>query len=80
MGESLAFDPDFIGKAMKGLRYEVRTAFYEVIGELSAFKIIVPKDGRITIPEAERKVLGIKEKDVLQVFIMKIKEKGETGA
>jgi AbrB family looped-hinge helix DNA binding protein len=37
------------------------------------FKTTVQKAGRISIPEAERAALGIKEGDLVQVMVVPIK-------
>jgi AbrB family looped-hinge helix DNA binding protein len=39
----------------------------------AVFKTAVQKAGRISIPEAERQALGIKEGDLVQVLIIPIK-------
>ena len=40
----------------------------------AVFKTSVQKAGRISIPEAERKALGIKEGDLVQVVVIPIKK------
>jgi len=41
----------------------------------SAFKTSVGSNGRISIPEAERDALGLKEGDLVQVVIIPIEKK-----
>jgi AbrB family looped-hinge helix DNA binding protein len=41
----------------------------------AVFKTTVQKAGRISIPEAERQALGIKEGDLVQVFVMPLERK-----
>ena len=40
-----------------------------------AFKTNVGSNGRISIPEAEREALGLKEGDLVQVVVLPIKQK-----
>ena len=40
-----------------------------------AFKTSVGSNGRISIPEAEREALGLKEGDLVQVVVLPIKQK-----
>ena len=42
-----------------------------------AFKTTVGSNGRISIPEAERDALGIKEGDLVQIIITPIKSKSD---
>lgn len=42
-------------------------------GEHTTFQAEVIGDGRITIPEATRKVLGIRKGDILSIAIVKVK-------
>ena len=40
----------------------------------AVFKTTVQKTGRISIPEAERQALGIKEGDLVQVVVIRLKK------
>jgi AbrB family looped-hinge helix DNA binding protein len=40
----------------------------------AVFKTTVQKTGRISIPEAEREALGIKEGDLVQVVVIRLKK------
>ena len=41
----------------------------------SSFKTVIGSNGRISIPEAEREALELKEKDMVQVFVIPINKK-----
>ena len=41
----------------------------------SSFKTVIGSNGRISIPETEREALGLKEKDMVQVFVIPINKK-----
>ncbi len=43
----------------------------------SSFKTVIGSNGRISIPETEREALGLKEKDMVQVFVIPINKKQE---
>lgn len=45
----------------------------------SAFKTTIGTNGRISIPEAERDALGIKDGDLVQVFIFPIAKKQKSN-
>ena len=42
-----------------------------------SYKTTVGTNGRISIPEAERDALGLKEGDLVQVFVLPIEKKGK---
>ena len=44
-----------------------------------AFKTSVGSNGRISIPEAERDALGLKEGDLVQVIVIPIEKKSKKG-
>ncbi|HXV51466.1 MAG TPA: AbrB/MazE/SpoVT family DNA-binding domain-containing protein, partial [Nitrosopumilaceae archaeon] len=43
-----------------------------------AYKTSVGSNGRISIPEAERDALGLKEGDLVQVIVLPLEKKSKT--
>lgn len=68
-----------IEKLMSGgfpnLQEQVREALLTFTEKNAVFKTKVQRGGRISIPEAERDVLGIDEGDIVQVILAPIKKK-----
>jgi AbrB family looped-hinge helix DNA binding protein len=67
-------------EAFKKMTTNQASAMNNFLGSLQAltnigavFKTTVQKAGRISIPEAERSALGIKEGDLVQVMVLPIK-------
>jgi AbrB family looped-hinge helix DNA binding protein len=67
-------------ESFKRMTTNQATAMNNFLGSLQAltnigavFKTTVQKAGRISIPEAERQALGIKEGDLVQVMVVPIK-------
>ncbi len=67
-------------EAFKKMTTNQASAMNNFLGSLQAltnigavFKTTVQKAGRISIPEAERAALGIKEGDLVQVMVVPIK-------
>jgi AbrB family looped-hinge helix DNA binding protein len=67
-------------ESFKRLSTNQAAAMNNFLGSLQAltnigavFKTTVQKAGRISIPEAERQALGIKEGDLVQVMVVPIK-------
>ena len=57
------------------LQEQVRDALLTFTEKNAVFKTKVQRGGRISIPEAERDVLGIEEGDIVQVILAPIKKK-----
>jgi len=53
--------------------------FMPKISAWGAFKTTVGSNGRISIPEAERAAIGIKEGDLIQVVVLPIDKKATKG-
>ena len=57
------------------LQEQVREALLTFTEKNAVFKTKVQRGGRISIPEAERDVLGIDEGDIVQVILAPVKKK-----
>jgi len=57
------------------LQEQVREALHTFTEKNAVFKTKVQRGGRISIPEAERDVLGIDEGDIVQVILAPVKKK-----
>jgi len=57
------------------LQEQVREALLTFTERNAVFKTKVQRGGRISIPEAERDVLGIDEGDIVQVILAPVKKK-----
>jgi len=57
------------------LQEQMREALLTFTEKNAVFKTKVQRGGRISIPEAERDVLGINEGDIVQVILAPIKKK-----
>jgi len=57
------------------LQEQVREALLTFTEKNAVFKTKVQRGGRISIPEAERDVLGINEGDIVQVILAPVKKK-----
>jgi len=57
------------------LQEQVREALLTFTEKNAVFKTKVQRGGRISIPEAERDVLGIDEGDIVQVILAPVKRK-----
>jgi AbrB family looped-hinge helix DNA binding protein len=57
------------------LQEQMREALLTFTEKNAVFKTKVQRGGRISIPEAERDVLGIEEGDIVQVILAPIKKK-----
>ncbi len=68
-------DVEDIPDLLEMLREEGAGTIDQIIVENSAFAAEVGDQGRITIPSAERRKLGIEKGDLVQVLVRKIKPK-----
>ena len=57
------------------LQEQLREALLTFTEKNAVFKTKVQRGGRISIPEAERDVLGIDEGDIVQVILAPVKKK-----
>ena len=57
------------------LQEQLREALLTFTEKNAVFKTKVQRGGRISIPEAERAVLGIDEGDIVQVILAPVKKK-----
>ena len=57
------------------LQEQMREALLTFTEKNAVFKTKVQRGGRISIPEAERDVLGIDEGDIVQVILAPVKKK-----
>ena len=57
------------------LQEQVREALLTFTEKNAVFKNRVQRGGRISVPEAERDVLGIDEGDIVQVILAPVKKK-----
>ena len=57
------------------LQEQVREALLTFTERNAIFKVKVRSGGRISIPEAEREALGIREGDIVQVILAPISKK-----
>ena len=57
------------------LQEQMREALLTFTKKNAVFKTKVQRGGRISIPEAERDVLGIDEGDIVQVILAPVKKK-----
>ena len=66
-------------KALSGgfpnLQEQVREALVTFAEKNAVFKVKVRSGGRISIPEAEREALGIREGDIVQVILAPLSKK-----
>ena len=65
---------EILGGDLQQIQDELRTVIFTVARNNAIFKTKVQRGGRISIPEAERDVLGIEEGDIVQVILAPIKK------
>ena len=70
-------DVEDIPELIKVLRSHLESTWSDFVTSRAFFKAKVGESGRVTIPTAEREVLGIKEGDVVQVIVRPIKDDGD---
>ena len=66
-----------LGGELTKIQGELRTVLFTVARNNAIFKTKVQSGGRISIPEAEREVLGITEGDIVQVVLAPIRKKND---
>jgi len=55
------------------------TGFATMGTQMAMFKTRVQSGGRISIPDAEREVLGIDDGDIVQTFVIPLKPSGDSN-
>ena len=69
---------ELLGGDILKIQEELRNVLFTIARNNAIFKTKVQRGGRISIPEAERDVLGISEGDIVQVILAPIKKSTST--
>ena len=75
--ESSSIIGDLVGGDLLRIQDDLRIALFTIVSNNAIFKTKVQSGGRISIPEAERDILGIKEGDIVQVVLALVKKKND---
>lgn len=77
LAESLPFRGQLMESLLRGnlgnIQDQLRSALITLSERNAVFKTKVQSGGRISIPEAEREAIGIREGDIIQVFLYPVK-------
>ena len=69
---------ELLGGDILKIQEDLRNVLFTIARNNAIFKTKVQRGGRISIPEAERDVLGISEGDIVQVILAPIKKSTST--